>query len=515
MLGMFSTSCQKSKGSLLYDSIGEGNLEAVKETVDAGADINLMGTLLLPNENPLKIAMENSQLPIVEYLLQKGANPDFVDNDGISLLMYTAGAQKKGINKVNIIRVDYCKLLLKYKADINKTGGIGYTALDYAIRDYSSDQTIRLLLENGAKIRPITLQIALNSYNESYCETWVVKHVLESLKKEGAEYEIDSALEAAILGDSPKTTQLIKENKIRKEFEQQILFYTAAYDNVQTLQLLLEKGLDIKSVDYKGNTLLMLAAQCGNIDNVKYLLKQGLNIEAKNYSEKTSLIKSVIYNQYDTTEYLLESGAISNINDGDYQDALCYAASNGNIEMIKLLVDNGYPLNDKSIYNAIFAAAKNNQITVLQYFLDSGTTFNIEFDDFTLLDNVIIFSELDTIKYMVEHGVSVNGITIKGKPLSTAATFGLTDIADFLISKGADVNGISKYNDGSIATAPLTNAILSGSFDIVKLLVEHGADINYKDVGGGGDSALQIAERHMSNRIKEYIKTKTTGQQSK
>ena len=48
-----------------------------------------------------------------------------------------------------------------------------------------------------------------------------------------------------------------------------------------------------------------------------------------------------------------------------------------------------------------------------------------------------------------------------------------TDIAEFLIKNGADVNAKNNYN-----STPLTIACESGNVKMVKLLVKYGADVN-------------------------------------
>lgn len=76
------------------DAIG---VEAVKALVEAGANVN-------PKENPVEhhtstpigAAASGSQ-ELTEYLLSKGANPDVVDNKGVSLLEVANANQREGI----------------------------------------------------------------------------------------------------------------------------------------------------------------------------------------------------------------------------------------------------------------------------------------------------------------------------------------------------------------------------------------------------------------------------------
>ena len=60
-----------------------------------------------------------------------------------------------------------------------------------------------------------------------------------------------------------------------------------------------------------------------------------------------------------------------------------------------------------------------------------------------------------------------------------ASLSGFKDIADFLISKGADID--AKDVRGS---TPLIRASMKGYKDTVELLISKGADVNVKDVQG-------------------------------
>lgn len=98
----------------------------------------------------------------------------------------------------------------------------------------------------------------------------------------------------------------------------------------------------------------------------------------------------------------------------------------------------------------------------------------------------------------------MNGGKAKGVPLFFAATYGRTEIAIFLIEKGADVNAIGKYSDGSQCDPIIVAAIQSGSFDIVKSLVEHGAKLEYS-FAGNHETAVQTASSRPSKNILEYL----------
>ena len=73
-------------------------------------------------------------------------------------------------------------------------------------------------------------------------------------------------------------------------------------------------------------------------------------------------------------------------------------------------------------------------------------------------------------------------------PLHTAALNGRLEVAKFLISKGANVNALTKYLD-----TPLHFAVAQGHADVARLLLERGADLHAKN--DDGDTPLDLAEK--------------------
>jgi len=84
-------------------------------------------------------AVKNNDLKEVKSLLEKGADPNSVDEDGDYLLM----------NSVMYPSVDCMQLLIENGSNVNAMNKIGETALMWAVHDLAK---MKLLIQHGADV---------------------------------------------------------------------------------------------------------------------------------------------------------------------------------------------------------------------------------------------------------------------------------------------------------------------------------------------------------------------------
>ena len=76
------------------------------------------------------------------------------------------------------------------------------------------------------------------------------------------------------------------------------------------MQLLLERGADVKAIDENGNTALMDLCRAGaSVSEIKILLGKGANVNARNPWGGTALMEAVLRDRPDVIELLLDKGA--------------------------------------------------------------------------------------------------------------------------------------------------------------------------------------------------------------
>ena len=122
----------------IHGAAREGNIEAVKQYLTAGADVNAKAK---HGYTPLLGAAWGGHKEIAELLITKGADVNAKNNDGVTPLL---GAAEEGHKEV-------VELLIAKGADVNgKDDVVGWTPLDWA-EETNNKETAELLRKHGGK----------------------------------------------------------------------------------------------------------------------------------------------------------------------------------------------------------------------------------------------------------------------------------------------------------------------------------------------------------------------------
>ena len=80
-------------------------------------------------------------------------------------------------------------------------------------------------------------------------------------------------------------------------------------NDIESLKILLDSGLNVNLSNHKGNTLLMLAAYNNSIECTKLLLERGAEVDKRNDKNQTPLAGVCFKGYYDMAKLLIEYGA--------------------------------------------------------------------------------------------------------------------------------------------------------------------------------------------------------------
>ena len=156
----------------------------------------------------------------------------------------------------------------------------------------------------------------------------------------------------------------------------------AAYFGLLDFLMLLvnDYGVDISAGD---NEALHLASEWGDIDMIEYILSLS-NFNLVNCSE--ALATATIYERTDAVRYILYDLKV----DPSYNEneALMYAAENGNVELLMLLLADPRVDPSDQNYRAIRDAAKNKHTNILKLLL-ADERINVESLDERAINDLV------------------------------------------------------------------------------------------------------------------------------
>lgn len=248
-------------------------------------------------------------------------------------------------------------------------------------------------------------------------------------------------------------------------------------------------------------------------------------------SNDSNLLEAVKNNETKLVEQLLADGANPNTVDEDRFDApvINYAASNNNLEMVKILVDAGADVNlgNEFKWQAIHAATRVKNVEIVSYLLDQGAdvdaknfhsgdlrtplliainNYDVEMIDF-LLDkdaNVDLgyrryplhisaqMKQVDTLKKLLRRGANVNVVNYRDQftPIFSAAEHDCGACIKELIKYGADPNAYLTKEDDVL---PIHTAASWGKNDAIQALIDGGSEVNKSPFGSKRSPLIFIA----------------------
>ena len=122
----------------LIDASKSGNMDMLNLAISDWGDVDAKGGKLMAT--PLHYSTVHGHTPIVERLLDKGADVKVTDANGETPLHDAA----------TFGRIEIVKMLFTHKADVNSVTPEKKTPLDYAI-EANSEDVINFLKQNGGK----------------------------------------------------------------------------------------------------------------------------------------------------------------------------------------------------------------------------------------------------------------------------------------------------------------------------------------------------------------------------
>lgn len=494
--------------SFIHNAIKSGDLEKVKKLVNStnidaviteGASNYRMGMSFL------MYAAEKNKIEIVKYLLQNGANVNYVNKNFGTALHYASGTADR----------DVISLLLNSGLKVNTPAKNTKTPLMIA-SEGGNFNIVEYLIQQGANIND------LDEFNESAL-TYAVNDgnikIIRLLVKKGADLNIldedgTPLLHKAVLTDSSVVQELIRlgiDPDVKNADGFTALDEAISDDEVDSVRVLLEGGADLNVIpnDGLGYSLLIDAANKGNDEIVSLLIKHGAKVNYISPGGYTALSKAVSKQSVPTIRALIDGGADVNMKNSYGHSLLVDAITHyrrPDLSVVKVLVDSGVNIHSvdkqgKSLGHFLSSSRKN--IEAIDLLVDLGLDINVfSLASYTPLMNASYNGDIKAVKWALSKGAKPNLTNKYGNSaLHYAIKNNKFNVIDALLSHGADVSVINKKGQTA-----LHYATTFGDEKSIKTLVDRGVDLNAVDEQG--QTALTIAIDNNKKNVIAYLLSK-------
>ncbi|HAC31307.1 MAG TPA: hypothetical protein DCF70_01610 [Treponema sp.] len=281
------------------------------------------------------------------------------------------------------------------------------------------------------------------------------------------------------------------------------LLHLATFSNcVESVKFFLEKGLDIeaKSDDDEGFTPLMLAA-CNN-DNtevIQFLIDNGADINAlTSYGENLLRLSAEWNENLDVVKFFIDKFDIESRDNNGFTPLLGAAATQKNLEVIKLLEDSGADINAKgkrgeTVFHRV---AMNKNPDIAKYYEHALGVFDHTDDGTTVIETALLQGESEeTINICFRRMIT--------KMFMTAAQNKNICALKVLLDKGFSF----KWECGEQGfTLPMVAAAVSPNPDVLLFALEHERKIDAVDVDGRNLAHYAARFDNESKGMFEFVK---------
>ncbi|XP_051170561.1 putative ankyrin repeat protein RF_0381 [Leptopilina boulardi] len=425
-----------------------------------GAYVNIANKY---GETLLNLATKLNNIQLIDILLKNGADVNIVNKYRETPIHFATK-----LNNIQLVDI-----LLKYGADVNIVNVYGETPLLIATK-LNNIQLIDILLKNGADVNIVNiygqtpLLIATDSANIQ---------LVDILLKNGADVNIVNKYGATPLHFATKKRNIeIVENFLKNDadvntvndYGETPLYIAFTEGNLHLINILLQNSAKLNGQD-KFRKIILLAAEKNDIELLEILFKHAAKIyqPEKTYEERTN------------KEHLMT--------------ALHFAARNGNLKIVKLLMTNGFDRIDainEMGETPLDLSIQSNCLNVVKHLIENGAKIRSK----PVLEEALHFGNLEVWKYLLICNSTIIAKTCPcDSELHLAVRAGQVEIVEEIIEKEA--SKVKSYGSAVYI------AVENGKEEILKILLTAGFSIeNFL-----GINPLHVAATFEHTRLVELL----------
>ncbi|OEJ14541.1 hypothetical protein BFL38_06795 [Brachyspira hampsonii] len=351
-------------------------------------------------------------------------------------------------NEIIMPSEELLKLLEKNK---NKTGAAEMIDLinDGGINAQSKDEILIGDITHYTNTTPLMIASSYNHYD--IAKALIDNGALVNLR---ADDGFNALMEAVRTDNIDMAKLLIEHNSdlnIKNKDGKNMIMIACENGNEEMFNLLVENNADINEKSSWGASALIYASEKGNINIMKYLIDAGIDVNGKaDDNGDTPLIWAVAgQNPYEASKLLIENGAdVNATNNSGTAPATILAGSVP--EVVKLLKDNGADLDTKFADDdtPIVIAASVGNLEIVKALVENGADVNYYPNDmnYTAIYHAIDQGCYEVAEYLFKNGVDLN-IELKPSDVYGGAikeSYNLLEYAEAMQDKKM-IDIVSKY----------------------------------------------------------------------
>uniref|UniRef100_A0A8B9FNG7 Ankyrin repeat and death domain containing 1B n=1 Tax=Amazona collaria TaxID=241587 RepID=A0A8B9FNG7_9PSIT len=251
--------------------------------------------------------------------------------------------------------------------------------------------------------------------------------------------------------------------------------FAVARSHVSVVDFLLHHKARLDMADQHGLTVIHLAAWTGNLDIMRKLVKAGADQKAKNEEGMNVLHFAAQNNSVKIVDYVLQDLHLNDLNKPDRRGKKPFllASEKGHVDMIHNLITLKLFTSekDKEGNTALHLAAKYGHSEVVKILLKQWGEIN----DFNEVRSIIFppqqknsplhlavtNNHLLVVKRLLDANHDINSLNHRQEtPLHLAADLGNVELVEVLLKAGCDLRAVDKHGKTALAVASRSNHAL-------------------------------------------------------
>jgi len=241
----------------------------------------------------------------------------------------------------------------------------------------------------------------------------------------------------------------------------QLMISAISKEDNHYYKTLIERGVSV-NVANENVSLLSTYIYRGEISKVALLLSLGADINLKTIYGGYPIMASIEMNDWEMLEYLMGKGAKLEKIQEPYGSYLHVASALGNLEIIDSLVEYGEDIDklDSNGFSPLMTACECDDFNSVRKLLSLGADINLSSEISSPLSIIVDNENIQLLDYLIQKGAKVDGDYLL-KPIFRAIEKNNLEILKYLISCGANLEIVDENSE-----TPLIKLCKKNNFNI-------------------------------------------------